>query len=111
MIAGYTSMRSIPPGPMPKKNSLAGGSLVVNEPVVTRPNEKSDNAASVITPNIMLITDRGSFDTLNETTADRPPKPKAINATMPWIVVKALVKIPTPMAPMDIRMRRTVRAL
>jgi len=81
--AGYAIMRSIPPGPMPKKNSLAGGSLLVREPVVTRPPAKSANAPSVIAPNITLIADRGGFDTWKEAMADRPPNPKAIKDTMP----------------------------
>ena len=81
--AGYRIMRSIPPGPIPRKNSLVGGSLLVREPVVTRPAAKSANAPSVIIPNITLIADKGSFVTFNEAIADRPPNPKAIRDTMP----------------------------
>ena len=104
-------MRSIPPGPIPKKKTLSCASMLSKMPLVKRPPAKRAKAPSDINPSITLIADKGIFKTLNETMADSPPNTKAIEDTAPWIAGKFFVKTPAPMAPMAIKETSTVKAL
>jgi len=76
-------MRSIPPGPKPKKKMLSYATLLVNEPLATRPQEKSANAPSAIAPSTMLTRDKGFFTTLNDAMADSPANRKTIEDNAP----------------------------
>lgn len=76
-------MRSIPPGPRPKKKTLSFASVSVKEPLARRPPAKRTNALSTINPSITLIMDNGIFSTLNEAMADSPPNRKAVEDTTP----------------------------
>jgi len=76
-------MRSIPPGPRPKKKTLSCASISVKEPLARRPPAKRPNALSTINPSSTLIMDKGIFNTLNEAMADSPLNRKAIEDKAP----------------------------
>ena len=57
--------------------------MLVSEPFVMMPAEKSASAVSVVAPSIMLMWDRGFGSTLNDVMADSPAKKKAAEDTVP----------------------------
>jgi len=85
--------------------------VLVSEPLVSMPAEKSASAVSVMAPSAMLIWASGFGRSLNEVMADSPAKKNVAEATAPCGRVKSLVKTPTPIAPTAINSSRVFRVL